>query len=295
MTEQKKGAVLISGASTGIGKACALLLDRSGYRVFAGVRKREAGEHLQEETSERLTPVILDVTEPMQIAAAVEIVSEALGPDPSLAGIVNNAGICVAGPTEFLPIDILRRHFEVNVIGHIAVTQAFLPLIRKGQGRIVNVGSATGRFALPFLGAYSASKFAMEALTDAFRRELRPWGISVSIVEPGTVDTPMWEKSTAESQDLMEVRLPDFAKKLYEKAMLSIARVMESGRRCAISPETVAEVICEALEARRPKPRYAVGAGAHMAVIGSFLPNRFTDWVFAKVLAKKLSTKTLGW
>ena len=141
MTEQKKGAVLISGASTGIGKACALLLDRSGFRVFAGVRKTEAGEYLKEEASENLTPVILDVTEPMQIAAAVEVVSEALAPNQSLAGIVNNAGICVAGPTEFLPIDILRRHFEVNVIGHISVTQAFLPLIRQGQGSIVNVGS----------------------------------------------------------------------------------------------------------------------------------------------------------
>jgi NAD(P)-dependent dehydrogenase (short-subunit alcohol dehydrogenase family) len=295
MPEQNKGAVLITGASTGIGKASAHLLDRSGYRVFAGVRQPEAGETLRKEASSNLTPVIIDVTDPTQISAATEKVEKVLGPQPHLTALVNNAGICVAGPLECLPIEILRQHLEVNAIGHIAVTQAFLPFLRRSKGRIINVGSATGRFALPFLGAYSASKFTLVALTDALRVELRPWGIPVSVVEPGTVETPMWEKSTEESRNLMEVELPDYARDLYENAMRSIERVMDSGRRQAITPQDVAEVVLKAVEAKKPKSRYRVGAGARMAVIGSFLPDRFTDWIFSKVLANKLTTKVLGW
>ncbi len=291
---QSRGAVLITGTSTGIGRASALLLDRSGYRVFAGVRKAQIGRNLQAEASERLTPVILDITQAEQIAGAVEAVKEALGPDLGLVGLVNNAGIGVAGPTEFLPIDVLRRQLEVNVIGQIAVTQAFLPLIRKGHGRIVNIGSGSGRFALPFLGAYAASKFAMEALTDVLRRELQPWDIRVSIVELGTVQTPMWDKSTAETYDL-QAELPAYAKELYEESTSSMARIMENGRRRAIPSEVVAEVVREVLEARRPRTRYRVGADARMAVIANFLPDRLTDWVIAKVLANKLPTIALGW
>ncbi len=295
MHEQEKGAVFITGASTGIGHACAVLLDRSGYRVIAGVRQAEAATQLQAEASERLSPVVLDITDPQQINKAVELVDKLLGPEPSLAALVNNAGICVAGPTEFMPIDILREHLEVNVIGHIAVTQAFMPMIRNGHGRIINIGSATGRFALPFLGGYSASKHAMVALSNALRLELRPWSIPVSVVEPGTVATPMWEKSTERSRNLIVAELPEYARELYEKAMSSIAMVMESGRRHAISSEEIAEVVLRALEAKKPRSRYAVGAGARMAVVGNYLPDRFTDWVFSRVLAKKLTTKTLGW
>ncbi len=294
MSKQKKGAVLITGASTGIGRASALLLDRLEYRVFAGVRKAEAGKSLKAEGSDSLTPVTLDITRAKQIASAVEAVKKALGADLGLTGLVNNAGIAIAGPIEFLPIDVLRRQLEVNFVGHVAVTQAFLPLIRKGHGRIINIGSATGRFALPFLGAYSASKSAMEALTDALRRELQPWGIPVSIVQPGTVETPMWDKSIAETSDL-RAHLPAYAKEPYEKSASSMARVMENGRRCAIPSEAVAKVVREVLETRRPKTRYVVGAGARMAVIAGFLPDRLTDWVISRVLAKKLPTKVLGW
>jgi short-subunit dehydrogenase len=295
MHKQKKGAVLITGASTGIGHACALLLDRSGYKVIAGVRQEEVGKQLQQKTSERLTPVILDITDPQQINKAVELVDKLLKRELNLAALVNNAGICVAGPTEFVPINILREHLEVNVIGHIAVTQAFMPMIRNGGGRIINIGSATGRFALPFLGGYSASKHAMVALSNALRLELRPWGIPVSVVEPGTVATPMWEKSTDRSRNLILAELPEYARELYEKAMSSIAKVMESGRRQAITSEAIAEVVLKALEAKRPRSRYAVGAGARMALLGNYLPDRFTDWIFSRVLAKKLTTKTLGW
>lgn len=295
MDDDKKRAVLITGASTGIGRASALLLDRSGYVVFAGVRNMEVGQQLRDGASKRLSLVLLDVTNPDQIANAVKSVQKSLGPDTGLFGLVNNAGICVAGPTEFLPIDILRDHLEVNVIGHIAVTQAFLPLIRTGNGRIINIGSPTGRFSLPYLGAYSGSKHAMVALTDALRIELRPWKIPVSVVEPGTVETPMWEKSTAKSHSIIEVDLPAAARDLYKETTSSVDRVMDNGRKRAIFPDDVAAVVLKAITAKRPKLRYMVGPGSRMAIVGNILPSRFTDWIFAMVLAKKLPTKVLGW
>ena len=284
MPEQNKGAVLITGASTGIGKACALLLDQSGYKVFAGVREVQAGKELQAETSERLTPMILDITQAGQIASAVEAVKEASSTNTGLAGLVNNAGIAVAGPTEFLPIDALRRQLEVNVIGQIAVTQAFLPLIRKSHGRIVNISSAIDRFALPFLGAYCASKFAMQVLTDSLRRELLPWNIHVSIVEPGVIETPIWEKSYALA-DTMEAELPPQAKELYAELFSTGRGFIEKLRRRSIPPETVAKAVIRCLEARRPKSRYLVGVGARLPrLIATFVPDRLADWGVRKVL-----------
>ena len=196
MTTSNGGAapsVVITGASTGIGEACALHLDQLGWRVFAGVRKDSDGEALQRKASPRLMPVRIDVTDAASIAGAREIVARELG-DRGLDGLVNNAGVVVAGPLEFVPMDDLRRQLEINVIGQIAVTQAFLSFVRTARGRIVNIGSVSGKMATPFVGPYAASKFAMEALTDALRCELRPWGIQVSIVEPGSIATPIWEK-----------------------------------------------------------------------------------------------------
>jgi len=293
MNGQNERSVLITGASAGIGKAAALLLDRSNYRVFAGVRRQEDAEALRETASDRLIPVMLDITRADHIAEVFDLMEHTLS-GSGLYGLVNNAGICIAGPSEALPLDILREHLEVNVVGQIAVIQAFLPLIRSCRGRIVNVGSATGRFSLPYLGAYSASKFALVALTDALRQELRPWGIPVSIVEPGTVATPIWKKSF-ESSYRVKSQIPANLQKLYEDAAGSMAMIMENGRKHAVTPEAVAAVIQKALEAGRPKIRYAVGAGARMAVLGSRLPRRFTDWVFSMVLSKRLPTKTLGW
>src|SRR5439155_3574156 len=146
-------SIVITGASTGIGRACALRLDRMGFRVFAGVRKTEDGEALKQQASERLTPVVIDVTDVASIARAAEMVAAEVG-EAGLAGLVNDAGIAVAGPLEFIPIEELRKQLEVNVIGQIAVTQVFLPLLRKGHGRIVNMGSISGRLAVPLLGPY---------------------------------------------------------------------------------------------------------------------------------------------
>ncbi len=181
--DRPRGAVLITGASTGIGAACALHLDRLGFRVWAGVRRPSDGEALVGQASRQLTPIILDVTDSNSIAAALAGVGAGAGGD-SLAGLVNNAGIVVAAPVEILPIAELRTQLEVNVIGLVAVTQAALPLLRLGRGRVVNIGSISGRMATPVIGAYAASKFAVEALTDALRVEVQPWGIDVALIEP---------------------------------------------------------------------------------------------------------------
>jgi NAD(P)-dependent dehydrogenase (short-subunit alcohol dehydrogenase family) len=168
-----KGAVVITGASTGIGEACALHLDKLGYRVFAGIRKATDGESLRRRASARLVPLRLDISDETEVGLAARNVVEALG-DGGLAGLVNNAGIVVGGMLEFLPLDALRRQLEVNVVSQIAVTQAFLPSLRKARGRMVNIGSVSGLISSPFSGAYAASKFALEALTDSLRMELRP-------------------------------------------------------------------------------------------------------------------------
>ena len=169
-------------------------LDGLGFRVFAGIRKSADGEALQEVASDRLRPVYLDVTDGESIRAAAEIVEAGCGAS-GLSGLVNNAGIVIAGPLEFLPLVSLRSQLEINVVGQIAVTQELLALLRRARGSIVNMSSVSGRVAAPFLGPYSASKFALEALSDSMRLELRPWGISVSVVEPGPIATPIWEKS----------------------------------------------------------------------------------------------------
>src|SRR3972149_6942761 len=200
-TVQTRGAVVVTGASTGIGRACVQRLDTMGFRVFGGVRREVDGESLKSETSDRVTPILIDVTDSVSIASAAEVVAAAVG-EAGLAGLVNNAGIPVPGPLEFLPLEDIRRQLEVNVIDQIAVTQAFLPLLRKGRGRIVNVGSIAGKFATPFLGPYTASKHAMEGLSDALRQELRPWGIHVALVEPGSIATPIWQKGQANANEI---------------------------------------------------------------------------------------------
>ncbi|HEY7923524.1 MAG TPA: SDR family oxidoreductase, partial [Vicinamibacteria bacterium] len=174
---------LVTGASSGIGAACAARLVRSGWRVLAGVRRKgDAPEGTEE--------VQLDVTDAAQIKAAADGVEE-------LHALVNNAGIAIAMPLEFVPLDELRHQLEVNVVGQVAVTQAFLPVLRRARGRIVFVGSIAGRSALPFLGPYAASKHALEAIADSLRVELRPWGIHVAIVEPGSIRTPIWTRGAA--------------------------------------------------------------------------------------------------
>lgn len=275
-------AVVITGASTGIGEACAILLDRLGYRVFAGVRREEDSASLRRNASGRLTPIRLDVTDAGSIAAAAAIVTDALG-DAGLAGLVNNAGIAVAAPLEFVPIDRLRAQLEVNVIGQIAVTQAFLPLIRRERGRVVNMSSVSGRIASPLVGPYTASKFALEALTDSLRVELRPWGIHVIAIEPGTIATPIWAKSAAAAEAMLAT-LPERAQALYGSVIAGMRRRAERATERGIPPEAVADVVADALAAPRPQTRYIVGSDARIGVLLAHLPDRARDWVIARRL-----------
>jgi NAD(P)-dependent dehydrogenase (short-subunit alcohol dehydrogenase family) len=279
------GNVLVTGASTGIGHATALRLDREGFRVFAGVRKDEDAERLRSEAGGPLTPVRLDVAEGDSVAAAAEDVRAAVG-DEGLAGLVNNAGITVTGPLEFLPLDELRRQLEVNLVGQLAVTQAALPMLRTAGGRIVNVSSIGGLRAIPFLGPYNASKFAVEGLSDSLRQELRPFGVGVVVVEPGSVKTPIWEKGTA-AGNALRARLPEEAERLYGGALDAVMRTAGRTEERGIPPDRVADVIARALTARRPKTRYLVGVDARAQLaLARLLPNRVTDRIIARAMGR---------
>lgn len=270
--------VLVTGASSGIGEATALRLSGAGWRVLAGVRAEADGERLRAAAGERLEPVTIDVTEAATIAAA----AEALGNEP-LHGLVNNAGTALAMPLEFLPLDQLRRQLEVNLVGQVAVTQALLPNLRSARGRIVNVGSIAGRSALPFLGAYAASKHALEAVTDALRVELRPFGIAVTIVEPGTIATPIWRKG-GELIERLGTELPPELGRLYGERMNAFREAAAAAGRRAEPADDVAIVIERALTTERPKARYLVGRDARRRAVVEHLPERLRDRVYERVL-----------
>jgi NAD(P)-dependent dehydrogenase (short-subunit alcohol dehydrogenase family) len=276
-------AVVITGASTGIGAACALHLDRAGFLVFAGVRKIQDGTELQRRGTNRLIPLLLDVTDAESIQKAQVIVSESVG-SRGLFGLINNAGIAVVGPLEAVPIPDLRRQLEINLIGQVAVTQAFLPLIRQARGRIVNMGSISGRAAIPLMGPYAASKFALEAITDALRLELQQWGIQVTIVEPGAIATPIWDKSGQEAANL-EASTTGELRTLYEAVIAAVRNVVEKAAERAIPSDVVAKVVEEALTASRPKTRYLVGTDAKLrALMVKLLPDRISDKLLTWVL-----------
>jgi NAD(P)-dependent dehydrogenase (short-subunit alcohol dehydrogenase family) len=277
MSDARVRTVLVTGASTGIGRAIAERLDRAGYRVFAGIRSEEAAAALRAAGSARLTPVRLDITVAADIAACLQRLTEALGSDGGLDGLVNNAGVVSAVcPMEFVPLEAVRRQFEINVMGHVAVTQAMLPLIRRVRGRIVNIGSASGRLAMPFLGPYAATKHALEALSDVWRRELGLSGIRVALVQPGLIDTPMWQKGAGVSE-AQKREAPPEARALYGEALDNGWSLMLAETKRAVGPDTVARVVQHALEARHPRTRYPVGPGARTAVFSRFLPDGLVD------------------
>ena len=277
-------SAVVTGASTGIGRACALLLHSKGWMVFAGVRRAEDGDALRQAASDRLHLLPLDVTAPEQIRAAAARVAAAVG-QSGLDALVNNAGIAVAGPLEFVPPAELARQLEVNVIGQVAVTQPFIPLLRQARGRIVNMGSVSGLVSLPFMGPYSASKFALEAITDALRLELTPWGIGVIIVEPGTIATPIWDKSGA-AADLLAAAYPPEAQTLYGGTFAALReRVVAAGKR-GLPPERVAAVVLEALTAERPRTRYVVAPGGAAVRVMRHLPDRTRDSLVQRRLPK---------
>lgn len=269
-------AVLITGASTGIGRACALHCAQRGWQVFAGVRSAADGAALSAQAA-AITPLLLDVTEAGQVAAAAQTLAANIG--GGLHGLVNNAGIAVAGPLEFLPLAEFRRQLEVNVVGQLAVTQAVLPLLRSARGRIVNISSVSGRVAAPLLGAYAASKFALEALSDALRSELRPWRMHVCSVQPGPIDTPIWGKSRSAAVALQAV-FPPQAGSLYGAAMKAAALQAAGLQPVMLPPEHVARAVWHALTARWPRARYSIGLPGYGAeIVARFAPDRLRNWL----------------
>jgi NAD(P)-dependent dehydrogenase (short-subunit alcohol dehydrogenase family) len=269
------GGVVVTGASTGIGNACALHLDRIGFRVFAGVRK--------DEDAERLTPITIDVTDQGSIRRAVDEVTTVLGSEP-LRGLVNNAGIAVSGPVEYLPIEEIRKQLEVNFIGQVAVTQAFLPLLRRSRGRIVNIGSVGGEVALPFLSPYAASKHAIEGFSDSLRREVERLGVFVSVVRPGAIQSSIWERGNVAADEVL-ANVPPEALEVYGDAVRGARAAANQRAQEAIPAQEVADVVEQALTAERPKTRYVVGRVAKvMIALERWLPDRAFDRLVARAM-----------
>ena len=283
-----RGGVVITGASTGIGEACALRLARTGFHVFAGVRRTENGEALRGKAAGALTPVRIDVADEQSIRDAVRQVESALAGTGGLTGLVNNAGISLGGPLELFPLDALRRQLEVNVVGLLGATQAYLPLLREGvsgaAGRIVNMGSISGRFAGPYVGPYAASKFALEALSDSLRVELRPWGIHVALIEPGRIATPIWEKSLAASEALALGADPSMLAR-YQPALERMRAFVGRLNARRLPPERVAAAVEHALTAPRPKTRYVIGLDAYLQLLmAKLVPDRLRDAIVVRAL-----------
>lgn len=269
-------AIFITGTTTGIGRATARKLDQLGFRVFAGVLPGEDTTALCDGVSDRLTLIPIDITQKAMITDAAKTLQMALG-DTGLYGLHNNAGYAQTGPLEVLPLEALRKQFEVNVFGHFAVTQALLPLLRMGHGRIVNTTSVLGRVVLPFTGAYSMSKFAMEAFTDALRLELSPWNIPVSAIEPASVNTPFFDKA-AESFTGLDAAAAERTEQLYGKMLQASADLSGQMRGNALTPEAIAEVVAEIFTTDQPKTRYVIGREARLlAFFARWLPDRRRD------------------
>ena len=265
--------VLITGASTGIGKACALFLSKKGFHVFAGIRKSTDGQALLDETTGTLTPVQLDVTDASSIAAAVERIAAETG--QKLYGLVNNAGVSFGGPVECLSIEKIKNLIDVNVVGLFAMTKACLPLLRRnGQGRLINIGSISGLFALPGLSAYAASKHAVEALTDSLRLEMAPFNIAVSVVEPGNVETPIFEKSKSVSDEIKKAA-DQKVLKLYAPVVDMLNKVAQAPNGMPV--QVIADIVFQALTHKKPKTRYLVGKDAKMLNCIGRLPDKLRD------------------
>ena len=270
-------AILITGSSTGIGKACALHLDKLGFKVYAGVRKQTDGDNLKEEASDKLAPIILDVTDAESIEAAVSIIEKETGGE--VYALVNNAGIGISGVLEVTPIEEIRKLMEVNVIGLFAVTQAMIPLLRKGKGRIINIGSSSSLMAFPGGSVYCASKFAVRAITDSLRLELKHFGISVVMVAPGAIESEIWEKRKEYKSELRKRVRPEIAE--HYKTLARFGDKIEQVIK-KIPASEVAKAIADALTSAKPKYYYYVGSDAKGAAKASKLPKRLLDWMIMK-------------
>jgi NAD(P)-dependent dehydrogenase (short-subunit alcohol dehydrogenase family) len=264
-------SVLISGASRGIGRATTLRLARAGWTVYATVRRPEDGEELVAEAGAEVHPLRLDVTDDAQIAALDAALPECLD------AVVNNAGIVVSGPLETLSAADMREQFEVNVVGAVALTNLVLPRLRTARGRVVFVSSLSGRVSTPMTGAYNASKFAIEAIADAWRLELRPWGVKVVLVEPAMTDTDLW-RNAPETLESEAAQMSDEHRDLYGAHLEGMRRTIPRIQKMAKPVDTVAAAIERALTATRPRARYPVGADVRVqAALSGVTPDRVMD------------------
>ena len=266
--------ILITGASTGIGRSITLALAQEGWQVFAGVRSQKDGKSLKNESSGDVVPVILDITKKDQISKAVKQIGD------SLDGLVNNAGIVSPGPLELMPIEDIREQLDVNVVSQISITQSFLPALRNSQGRIIFMSSVSGMMVFPLLGAYAASKHALEAIGDGFRRELKKWGIKVSIIEPGSMKTPIWKKTLERGSNQMK-DIPKEKLELYQDEINSLLKGASEAEKKALDARYVVDAVLDALESSHPKTRYIVGPIHKLkTIIARFLPDSFLDSQF---------------
>ncbi len=280
--------VLVTGASSGIGRATALEMAGRGWRVLAGVRRPSDGEGLAQaavaaDAAGQVEWLTLDLLRPEDIADAADRVT-AVTRGVGLDGLVNSAGIAFVAPLELLPLARLREQLEVNSVAPVALVQALAEPLRVARGRVVNVSSVSGRNVLPFLGPYCASKFALEALSDALRVELSPWGVRVIVVRPGKVATPMWGRARTGAESVWQ----GFAaadRERYQAVKHAIERLAGQGRMTP--PETVARVIAQALSSRRPRTRYVVGWDARLGIAFSHLPDRWRDWLVRRAIGGK--------
>ncbi|MEX0447449.1 SDR family NAD(P)-dependent oxidoreductase [Xenorhabdus sp. SGI246] len=285
--------VLITGASTGLGRETALYLAEKGFQVIGCVRQQEDGEKLAADcTSGRIAPLIIDVTDENSIITAAAQVSEKVG-EQGLWGLVNNAGICISAPLECVSSDLLRNQLEVNLIGQLAVTRAMLPLLRRSEtARLINVTSGLGTVAIPYLGAYSAAQFAKEGLSDALRRELAPMGIMVSVVSPGIIWTPIWNKIAVEGEKAISLA-PDEVSDLYRNTYLNFLQaIKQSARYSRTTPAHVASAIFSALTSAKPKTRYRVGSDIRRAaLLAHWLPDYVLDKMFKPIITPVSASK----
>jgi NAD(P)-dependent dehydrogenase (short-subunit alcohol dehydrogenase family) len=286
--------VLVTGASSGIGRATALRLATSGYHVFTGVRKPADGAALAEAATGELTPVILDVTDMQQINSAVKTIADHVG-DAGLTGLVNNAGIGVFGPLELIPVEQFRRQLEVNVTGQLAITQAAIPLLRQARGRIIMIGSIGARFTPPFVGPLAASKSTLTTLSNALRQELAPWDIRVTLVEPGSIRSEAVDKLESDARAVLNDTTQD-GRALYENAFLQLVGFFAGIHQKGSSPDVVAETVEHALRAAHPRACYLSGKNARrMAMTARLLPVPIQDALRRKLAHQPAPGSLVGY
>ena len=277
----KNTSIVITGTSTGIGKACALHLDKLGFNIYAGVRKQSGGDNLKKEASDRFIPIVLDVTDENSISMAASIIEKETGGE--IYGLVNNAGIGIGGALEVTPVDEIRKLMEVNVIGLLAVTRAFIPMLRKNKGRIINIGSTSSLLSFPGASVYCASKFAVRAITDSLRMELKPFDMKVILIAPGAIESEIWSKGKAYKEKLRKTISPEISQ-LYAPLIKFGEKIHAEMKK--IPADEVAKDVAHAFTSSKPKYYYIVGKDAKSAANAAKFPKSLFDWILLKRIQK---------